>query len=370
MPNAKVEAIHRFPVKGFAGHSISSTNLTVNEGIPHDRQYAISNGTMANTGEWMHSRGFFVNSIHDGVLEFALDFDPDTNSINLRAPDNQNLTLELGSEESLVAANEDIGQVVKTLTSDAALPAPQIIERPSTIGNWDFPDTPISLINMESIAALEQGFGLDLNPQRFRCNVLLRNLPAWEELGYLGKRLQIGSAELDVMRPILRCPAPGVNPENGKRDLRFAEEMPHIFGHAFCGMYAKVVKSGKINTSSTITVIGDAAMPLEEALATHDAYPVWPRLLEITTYEIGENCTRISLKNTAPWPLPDAKPGQRLRFHMAPNLWTTEYITATSPEHFHLEVTKSDTDDPATEHLRNGYGTGDKLVISGPFGRV
>lgn len=370
MPNAKLEAIHRFPVKGFAGHSLTSTTLTVDEGVPHDRRYAITNGSQADTGEWMSSRSFIVNLLHDGLLNFEVTLTDNADQLIFRTPSGDELTWMMGDNKSLSAANSTIAKQLEALSLDPQLHKPQIIERAATIGNWDFPDTPISLINMQSVAALSDGFNLELDAARFRGNLLIRDLPAWDELGFLGKRLQIGTAELDVMRPIRRCPTPGVNPKNGERDIKFAEEMPKLFGHAYCGMYAKVVKTGKINTSSTITVIGDAELPLAEALASDNSYPLWPRILEITTYEVGETQTRISLKNTVSWPLPEAKASQRLRFHMAPNEWTTEYITGTSPDHYHLEISRSDTDDPITERLRTGYGVGDQLVISGPFGRV
>ncbi len=213
--------------------------------------------------------------------------------------------------------------------------------------------------------------GAELDPIRFRGNFNISGLGPWGEFGLMGKRIKIGDAILDVHRPIDRCPAPGVNPVTGTRDVDVTPGLNEHYGHIFCGVFANVVEGGEIKPGAEIEMIGDSEIPLEELMVSNAAaYQQWPRVARITYYEIREDATRLSLTNATPWPLPEPKPGQRVRFHIGPDQWTSAYITAISPGHYHFEIGKSETDDPVTEHLRNQFAADDEIIISGPFGRV
>jgi hypothetical protein len=49
-----------------------------------------------------------------------------------------------------------------------------------------------------------------------------------------------------------RCAATGVEPGAGRRDMDLVQTLRKNFGHIDCGVYARVVKSGRI-------ALGDAA---------------------------------------------------------------------------------------------------------------
>jgi hypothetical protein len=187
----------------------------------------------------------------------------------------------------------------------------------------------------------------------------------------MGKRIQIGDCLLDVHRPIDRCPTPGVNPETGERDVEVTPELRDQFGHIYCGMYANVVKGGDIKSGDTIKVIGDAEIKLEDTFVINASkYPLWPRMAEVISSQVGKDKTTIQLKTTSPWQAPNAQAGQRLKLHLGKQGWTQEYITAASNNTYTIEVEDSETQDPITNHLRKGLDIGQRIVISGPYGRV
>jgi len=224
--------------------------------------------------------------------------------------------------------------------------------------------------------------GENLDIRRLRGNLVVGDLPAWDEFSWLGKRIAIGEAELEVLRPAQRCPATSVNPQTGERDLKVPDAMNDHFGHAFCGMYAKVVKSGRISVGggfNSIRIVGDAKTPLAEAaLPTAPDYRLWPKFAEIVSVDRlsspfeaplrsapqdeesgtingsnerlrevqvskdekdgtipGSNAPHpevraeraskdegklLTIKSAGPWPLPDAAPGQRMRIHIGEDL--------------------------------------------------
>ena len=369
MTETILQKIYRFPIKGFPGHQLGKTILTAGEGIPYDRRYALTKYS-EDTGEWMQSRNFFINAFDDGLMKFGVELDDAAKHLKIRNGDGDIISVDLTDPTSLTEAN----LAVKNFAADLELrhdrPDPQLLERTPDIGNWDFPNTPISIINSETVKSISSKLNFDLDPLRFRGNLIFSNMPAWEELDLMGRRIQIGQAILEITRPIMRCPTPGVNPQTGERDIEFQKQMPQQIGHAYCGMYAIVVRTGEIKPDDKITILGDAKIPLSTALEHGGIYEKWPRMAEVTSCDIGKNKTSIKLKTTSPWQAPQAKPGQRLKLHLGEHGWTQEYITSASSNEYTIEVEESKTNDPVTEYLKQGFAVGEKIIISGPYGRV
>lgn len=363
-----LQDIWRFPIKGFQGQRLDSVTLEQSAGIPGDRRFAITRGTHP-TDTWLQSGSFYVNAHVDNLPTFKID-PVSENGISVTNSLGSRIDLDFDDPASIARANESMTQFMIPAGIDPDLPIPQIMQQKTQRGIWDFVDTPLSIINSASVAEIGDAMGEYLDPVRFRGNLVVNIDNSWDEFSWIGKRIRIGEAEIEVFRPIPRCPAPGVNPESGKRDIDFAARMPEHFGHAYCGVYAVTTKPGKIFSGAQIEIVGDAELPLTQALANAEDYRMWPRMVEITSCEVGENITRISLAKASPWPLPQATPGQRLRLLMGKDRWTSEYIAATSQGQYHLEVSKSETADPVTEHLRTAYKPGDRFAICGPFGRA
>jgi len=366
MTKTILQKIYRFPIKGIPGHQLQKTQLTKGKGIPYDRRYAITNG-YEDTGEWMASKSFFVNSRVDGMSKFKCDFDEQT--IQLENIEGQTLKFEIDNQQSLDQANKQIISFMQPVGVKEGLPKPKIIDRKEN-AIWDYVDTPISIINSESVKALDAKLGTNLDPLRFRGNFIISNLDAWEEFSWMGKRIQIGDCILDVHRPIDRCPTPGVNPETGERDVEVTPGLRDHFGHVYCGMYANVVQGGEVKPGDTITIIGNAALSVEDIMVSNASkYQLWPRTAEVTGCDVGNDKTKLTLKTTSPWKPPEAKPGQRLKLHLGEKGWTQEYITAANEFSFEVEIEDSVTEDPITEYLRKDIYIGEMINISGPYGR-
>ena len=369
MTKTILQKIYRFPIKSFPGHELNQAQLSEGIGLPHDRRFALTKYT-EDTGNWMQSRNFFINAFDDGLTNFKVYFENDDTTLIVENTDGETITIDLDASNNLEEANTQITDFASVLDIRHDRPNPFLLERKPEIGNWDFPDTPISLINAESVKQLSSIFDIDLDPVRFRGNLILENLPAWNELSFMGKQIKVGEAILEVNRPIMRCPAPGVNPITGTRDIEFQKVMAPTVGHAYCGMYAKVVHPGKITCGDEITIIGDAEIPLETVLEHGGNYAQWPRQVEISDYQITNDKTLITLRNNNPWPLPETRVGQRIRIHLGELGWTQEYISDVLENGYLLEVKDSKTDDPLTAHLLKKLSKDQKLTISGPFGRV
>jgi hypothetical protein len=81
--------------------------------------------------------------------------------------------------------------------------------RPVTVGRETdvshFDDGPVSLVGTASVEALGVERGEEVDPARFRPNVLLATEEPFVEDTWIGRRLEIGSAALRVVAPSPRC---------------------------------------------------------------------------------------------------------------------------------------------------------------------
>jgi len=95
----------------------------------------------------------------------------------------------------------------------------------------------------------------DISALRWRCNIHLSGIPAWEEFNWIGHTVRVGKAELLVRERIVRCLATTANPATGLRDADTLGTLKTRFGHQDFGVYAEVVTSGEIAIDDPVDVL-------------------------------------------------------------------------------------------------------------------
>jgi uncharacterized protein YcbX len=113
----------------------------------------------------------------------------------------------------------------------------------------------VSIINLASVAAVENAAGAPVNPLRFRGNLYVAGWSAWHEFDLVGQTLSVGkNARLKIVKRIQRCAATDVDPDTGIRDLTIPRTLLENFDHTDCGVYAEVVTAGDV-------AVGDFILP-------------------------------------------------------------------------------------------------------------
>ena len=352
----KLARLMRYPVKGLPGEDLHETPLAAGEGIVHDRRFALTSAVASTMdGAWMACHSFFINARQDGLLRFRQKLDDKANMLHLTSPEGSVLSIDLTDPDAIAQANRQLPMFLWSLETGDANPFPPMLaerrrEAGSLSGYWDFTDSAISLINLASVREIEKAAGVGVDPVRFRGNLLVDGLEPWEEFSFPGRRLQIGGAELEGIRPAARCPATSVNPATASRDLDVPAIMTKAFGHNYCGIYLRVVKPGTMKPGDPVRISGDATLLLEEA-ASHGApdYRLWPKFARI----VSRASKTATLTSDGPWPLPQAHSGQRLRLH---GVKAGEVEIAASADGT-ITIDQVNTDLP------------DRILVSGPFGR-
>jgi uncharacterized protein YcbX len=117
----------------------------------------------------------------------------------------------------------------------------------------------ITLHSRESLTKVATAIGhLDINERRFRSNIAIEGVTAWEEQRWVGRQIQIGAVEFDVVRTKQRCLATHANPETGQRDLQVLTTLTKKMGQEkpiFAIVMVPSKGSGEIRVGDEVRVV-------------------------------------------------------------------------------------------------------------------
>jgi uncharacterized protein YcbX len=119
----------------------------------------------------------------------------------------------------------------------------------------------VSVINLASVRDLGEKIGAFVHPLRFRANLYVEGLPAWEEYSWIGRAVTIGSMRLVGSKRIDRCAAVNVDPVTAARDFNLPRKLMQIYDSVDCGIYLKVFEAGEFAVGDEIVVGEEMASP-------------------------------------------------------------------------------------------------------------
>ena len=247
--SALLHEILRYPVKGLSPERLNRVTLAPGRPIPHDRQFALARGDVHFEGPpgWT-GRGNFLQRADDDVLaEIEARCDPDAGTLTLSRRGEPVLTARLRDEAGRAALADYFDAAV---ADGRGRPQPVEIGRESAPGSrgQSFADTSephISIINLATVRAIGSLVGAEIHPLRFRGNLHVEAEP-WAEFGWVGRRMRLGGALLEVTKRIDRCAATNLNPVTAERDQNLPLAMRKAYGHWDCGVYGVVIEGGEI----------------------------------------------------------------------------------------------------------------------------
>jgi uncharacterized protein YcbX len=252
MPNqARIDAIYRYPVKGLSPQRLARAALSPGATLPADRLYAIENGPSgfdpARPAHFPKQR-FLMLMRNERLATLRTDYDEASHTLTIQWEGRQAARGDLRSKEGRLAIEAFFRRFMP-----AELHGPPKVLFGEGHSFSDVAKKVVSIINLASVAAVENAAGAAVDPLRFRGNLHVTGWPAWHEFDLLGRELTIGNARLKVDKRIQRCAATEVDPGIGIRDLPIPRTLMDHFGHADCGVYAEVIAGGEIADGDPIT---------------------------------------------------------------------------------------------------------------------
>ncbi len=349
----QLSRIYRYPVKGFTPEPLIRTRLEAGGGIPFDRACAFVCGNLPDppvAGGWVPARTFYQLTVYPELARYIAEFDDSEGRVlTVTAPDGAMARADL----DMPAAFAGINRLIRERFEAGPHATPELFVQATGHGQWDFTDTAISIINLASVRSLSEAVGAKIDPLRFRANLYIDGIEAWDEFSIVGRTLQVGDAEIEVMRPAMRCAATSVDPATGETAVNVPVALRKLTGHLFCGVYARVTKSGPIASASEITDLGEWDGNPYDTLPPRTPDPAqWPRFA--TAHRAGG---RLVLQNpTGNWPFPPVAKGQTIKVHVAGAKLAS------------LEIMSGDAQQIAVGTCPDTVGDRSRVLITGPFG--
>jgi uncharacterized protein YcbX len=225
----RVLALSRYPVKSMLGHDVAELEID-ERGCAGDRQWSVR--TAENKiGSGKSSRRFAAVR---GLLELrAVETDGD---VAIVFPDGTSCSVE--ARDAAGRLSRYVGQ-------------PVTMARESDVSHFD--DGPVSLIGRASVHAVGAAQDQPVDAARFRANILLDTSVPFLEEEWVGRRLQLGSALLEVTMASPRC----VMVDAKTADL---EAQPGnlktlgLLNSARLGVVAAVVTGGRVRVGDLLVV--------------------------------------------------------------------------------------------------------------------
>jgi len=268
-----VSHIYRYPIKGLSPQPVSEVVLQAGRPFPHDRLFALARPRSPidmQVAKWAKKGLFVMLMLDEALAQVRTHLDVETLDFTVRQQDRQLLSVNLGSEAARGEVESFFEQLVPTLNG-----APRLV-RAETGGHFmDKPDNVVSLINLATVRSLEEQWGFEIDPLRFRANLYIDGVPPWEEFDWVGRDIVVGEAVMRVDRRNGRCGATNVNPASGRRDLDIPGSLRAAFGHKDLGVYLVVRKTGRIGVDDPVMTPNDAIQ--RRPSATVPPAPAIPR---------------------------------------------------------------------------------------------
>ncbi|MCF6444255.1 MOSC domain-containing protein [Nereida sp. MMG025] len=244
-----VQTLWRHPIKSHGREELDRVTLTEGKTMPWDRRWAVAHeGARTDGASWASCANFSRGSKAAELMAIHAQTDVDSGLVTLSHPKRPDLAFD--PDQSA----DDFLQWVRPLMPSNRAQSTRLVRVPDRgMTDTDYPS--ISLLNVSSLRALSQKAGAPLQATRFRTNIVMEGLGPWEEFEWIGKRLAIGSAEVEVTERIERCMATTANPATGARDVDTLGALEDGWGHRDFGVYAIVTKTGQIACGDKIKVL-------------------------------------------------------------------------------------------------------------------
>ena len=223
---ASVVEIWRYPVKSMAGERLDSCAVG-EKGLEGDRRWALVDGTPNRAGKLLTIRQ------DERLLTYHARLSG--SEVDVLTPTGETQRLN--------------GQMVARLASETSRPLAL-----RDIEGANFDDSPVLMVNLATVAEFGVQAGIHVDHRRFRANLYVDGLAPEEEVAWVGRRVQAGDAELEVVSRCERCVVITHDPDTTSTTpelLRLLTETRETC----MGVYCRVTRPGRVASGDSVRVV-------------------------------------------------------------------------------------------------------------------
>ena len=233
-PVAKILQLARYPVKSMRGESLSATTLTL-QGVPEDRRYAFVQAASRSAFPWLTARQLPELLRCKPAVEVEKSGEV---VVSVTTPDGRKLPID----------SEELGREIETRSGRALFLLHD--------GRGSYDAAPISLISRQTVARIAEESGTEVNPWRFRPNLLieLQEGGPFEELNWVGRILRIGdTARVAVTEADQRCVMITLDPETTISSPSVLRTVVQQHNQR-AGVYGTILTPGEVRIGDAISL--------------------------------------------------------------------------------------------------------------------
>ncbi len=248
-----VAHLWRHPIKSHGREALNAVNLAAGQTMPWDRVWAVTHEAskfdLANPA-WVACQNFMLGTRTPALAGLWAKLDEATATITLTHVDLGSVTF---APDDAADAARFLNWIAPLCPPDRAQPA-AIAKVPGRgMTDTNFPS--VSIMTHASHNAVAQQLGQDIVPERWRGNIWLDGVAAWEELDWIGTMIRVGGTMIAIREPIVRCLHTASNPQTGRRDADTLGALKSGWGHQNFGVYGEVIAGGDIRIGDKIEVL-------------------------------------------------------------------------------------------------------------------
>jgi uncharacterized protein len=224
LPMPHVAALYRYPVKGFTPEECDTLTVLDEGRIAGDRVLGVRFAdTEAADNAWSRKTGMVALINTPGLARLHVRFDEKALQLHISVG-NSVVVDELLNPEGRRRIGAALASYVLKLDENPLTEHPERLPL-RVIGDGYSPRYHdeeagrVTLHGRGSLQALQATLENEVSELRFRSNIAVDGLPAWEEQSWVGRKIRVGGLEFDVVKPKTRCLATHANPISGERDL-------------------------------------------------------------------------------------------------------------------------------------------------------
>ncbi len=256
-----IEECYLYPVKGMTPVATKKLILETGRSPRGDRAFifACANADIYPESGWVSKRESITILTMPELANIESVYDPNS----------RRLTLSLGREDQITGSIESVKdrQIIADWLAEKVKQFPKnpLRDRPEReplklLGNGEtlFTDrgpSQISIGTRESLHDLSQRTQMKIDERRFRANLIVSGVEAWEEFNWTDRQFQIGEAIINITAPLVRCNVINASPQGYGSDLDLTEVLQREYGHINFGVEANVIKAGQVQAGNTMTPI-------------------------------------------------------------------------------------------------------------------
>jgi uncharacterized protein YcbX len=250
-----VSSIYFSPIKSLSFQSINTAIIKKDIGFEEDRIFTFSRAIDMSLAQTIEKDPSERELIHFLTLKNSpalnkYDFKYENGMISISKNNKEISTISIEDKEAI---SKEISKLEPNLPGPIYFLKNELFPFYDTTNSSSVSNT-ISLINLNSIKDFNQKINKEIEFQRFRGNIYIKDLEAFEERNWINKTIKINEAEFKVLKHIPRCSATNLKVNSDQADINLPNELKKTYGHMDMGIYLYPLNNSKISVNDELII--------------------------------------------------------------------------------------------------------------------